>query len=129
MEKQSVLLWTFSLNQKQKENIMGLDQYVNKRVKKEDEVAYWRKNNQLQGWFEEQFDIQNCGEVELTEAIVKQLIEDIGDGLDTVYGFFYGQNIMNEDERAKLIKTFKDILKSIQDDKEDKYTFYYTCWY
>ena len=86
---------------------MGLDQYAyiaskaNSEYESTQELAYWRKHPNLQGWMEKLFfekggtcDTFNGVEVELTWDDVHKLEQDIKSGamaaLGTV-GFFFGE--------------------------------------
>lgn len=107
---------------------MGLDQYLEKVIVKEEteEVEYWRKNNQLQGWFEENCDQQNCIPTTLTIELVEKLLKDIDSGLNQTDGFFYGKSAMDEEQTQNLVKTFEAVLEDI---KENNTTYQYNCWY
>jgi hypothetical protein len=108
---------------------MGLDQYtylVEKSTGIEEELDYWRKNNQLQGWFEKNTGIENCQNIYLTTEMCDKLIEDIKAGLPSTEGFFYGNYSMDQEQMKQLIQTFEDY-KSIIDDEDTQ--IYYTCWY
>lgn len=55
------------------------------------ELFYWRKFNPLQGWFEANFNIQNCETVSLSLAILDKLEYDMNaEHLKSTSGFFYG---------------------------------------
>lgn len=76
---------------------MGLDQYAfittdtlkelnshsNKR-KNLAEIWYGRKINPLQGYFEDNYNIENCGFVEITSIIVEQIEEFAVNDLNTL---------------------------------------------
>ena len=104
----SVCDLTVKFKRKQVENKMGLDQYAyiagradtNWDDTNRQELAYWRKHPNLQGWMEKLFaqkggkcDTFNGVELELTWDDVDQLEKDIKSGkvssLNTV-GFFFG---------------------------------------
>lgn len=103
---------------------MGLDQYLNKADGTE--VKYWRKNNQLQGWFEEHCGQENCVPTQLNEGLVKKLLEDIDKGLSETEGFFYGSCAMDNEEVQDLKDTFTDVLKDME---ENNTQYEYNCWY
>ena len=109
---------------------MGLDIYVERRPRSEsEEVAYWRKQNALQGWFEKNYNIENCGEVILTEEVVNKLLVDLENQiLEPTEGFFYGSDKPLSDEWFKdMHKEWSDILSQIK--MNPGYEYYYTCWY
>jgi hypothetical protein len=89
---------------------MGLDQYafaVNNNGEKE-ELAYWRKHPNLQGWMENLWESKgrpgdrnenntlgdfNCIPVELTKEDLDNLERDITNAsLPSTGGFFFGEN-------------------------------------
>ena len=91
---------------------MGLDQFaytVNNNGEKE-EIAYWRKHPNLQGWMENLWESKgrpnahkdenqiglsefNCVPVELTREDLDNLEEDItNNNLPLTGGFFFGEN-------------------------------------
>ena len=112
---------------------MGLDQNVNKREKTtSEEVAYWRKEHPLQGWFEDNYQIENCGEVILTQEVVDKLLEDLKDKeLHATCGFFYGcrdsgEEVPNEWFES-MIEEWSDIRNQVINNED--YEYYYTCWY
>jgi hypothetical protein len=111
---------------------MGLDQYLNKVVVKKQtkEVECWRQNNQLQGWFEENFDQQNCVPTTLNrhniEMLDKLLSELKKASLPITEGFLYGSDEMNKEEYEDLIKIFTAVhIDIIENDAE----YEYNCWY
>ena len=85
---------------------MGLDQYAyvaskaNDDYEKRQDIAYWRKHPNLQGWMEKLYEAKggteefNGVELELTWEDVDMLEKDIKSGvvagLDTT-GFFFGK--------------------------------------
>ena len=86
--------------------MMGLDQYAYLAARQADEwdnhqeLAYWRKHPNLQGWMEKLFldkggncDSFNGIELELTWDDVDRLEQDIQAGkLPSTQGFFFGNN-------------------------------------
>jgi len=108
---------------------MGLDQNVYRRTEKgeDEEVLYWRKFNALQGWFEDNYNQENCGDTDLTEDVIEALLKTIEDKeLEPTVGFFYGsQEPATDEEYAELKEQFENILKQVK----EGYKFYYTCWY
>ena len=108
---------------------MGLDQYVYKRNKntgEEQELAYWRKNNQLQGWFEKNTGMQNTEMVTLSVDMCNKIIDDIRAGLEPTEGFFYGNFNMDKKQEEELVNQFEEFAAIIDD---GEYEVYYYCWY
>ena len=111
---------------------MGLDQYLNKVVVKQEveEVQQWRKNNQLQGWFEEYCNQQNCVPTKLNNyniEILEQLLKDLEDKkLKKTEGFFYGSGKMDDDEYSELLEIFSKVYKDIVENDAE---YEYDCWY
>ena len=104
--------------------------YVERKLRvPAEEVAYWRKENALQGWFEEKYGIENLGKVVLTEELIDELLEDLKDHeLKPTEGFFYGSNEDLDDEWFEvMIREWKNIKAQIIANKD--YEYYYTCWY
>ena len=102
--------------------------WVSKRDKDNTEIAYWRKENALHGWFEKNYQVENCGEVNLPEETINQLLEDLENHkLEPTTGLFYGTNEELDDEWFDtMIKQWKDIKQKLI---ESDIQFYYTCWY
>ena len=91
---------------------MGLDQYayVNSQEDTRNEMAYWRKHPNLQGWMEQLWESKgrplehmsdpeyfdgsfNCIPVELTMEDIEKLEKDIlYGGLPGTTGFFFGED-------------------------------------
>lgn len=107
---------------------MGLDQYLYK-VQRE-EICYWRKNNQLQGWFEKYCNQQNCIPTNLNKdniELLDQLLVDLSaKALPITEGFFYGKEGMTSEEYDELIELFTEVRKDII---ENDATYEYDCWY
>lgn len=54
---------------------MGLDMYIFDQ--ENDELVYWRKANQINGWFNRVFDgVENTTQYPLTKEILIELVED-----------------------------------------------------
>ncbi|MFA7029618.1 MAG: hypothetical protein WC179_05045 [Candidatus Cloacimonadaceae bacterium] len=107
---------------------MGLDQYLNKRIDGEmEEVEYWRKNNQLQGWFERNYNQENCVPTPITKELVDKLLDDLETkNLPTTEGFFYGSFFLEPDEYEELIDIFTKVRQDIIDNNAE---YEYNCWY
>lgn len=126
---------------------MGLDQHAF-RVKKNtlktptdngdrinddaEEIAYWRKHPNLQGWMEDLYFRKggkessfNCVDVQLTWEDLEELEKDINEQqLPETKGFFFGDN--SDDYYKKEDLQF--IEKALEDIK-DGYEIYYTSWW
>ena len=149
---------------------MGLDQYFEiqkKRSEKEleeeirrifineqpsdqeiENMAYFRKFNALQNYFEEKFNLDNCEKVIMEDYIYEDLLdrttkvltahqqktqteaEEIAIKLlPNTEGFFYGSQEYDEyyyEDVEKLIDDLQRMKKMELDDDED---IIYTCWY
>ena len=80
---------------------MGLDQYAmaRKEGQEDQEISYWRKHPNLQGWMEQLYREKggegefNCVDVELNAANLDQLEYDLQfNQLPETQGFFFGDN-------------------------------------
>lgn len=122
---------------------MGLDQYAMRRKgalpdavdfpsrEDDEEIAYWRKHPNLQGWMEELYrskggksDAFNCDNVAITAEDL-DLLEDavIRDALPHTSGFFFGAS-MPEDREDDLafIRAAREVIASGD-------SVYYTSWW
>lgn len=119
---------------------MGLDQYI-EHVDLDEELFYYRKVNQLQNYFEDKHDIDNCGKVILTENIVKDILNRVNQVLEnnelaeelfpTTNGFFYGGTDYDE-YYYNIIKVIKENMNKLLNDYSEDLSngkIYYTCWY
>jgi hypothetical protein len=90
-------------------------------------VESFRKNSQLQGWFEKHYNIRNLQNIRLTKQIIDKLLLDIENKkLEVVEGILYGEEEMDMEDEEKLIETLKYVEKEII---ENNKVFLYTCWY
>jgi len=112
---------------------MGLDQYasVRKDGQEDQEIAYWRKHPNLQGWMEDLWRSKggegefNCVEVELTFEDLEQLEESIeGAELPETSGFFFG-NDSSDYYREQDLEFIADASEAI----EQGYKVIYTSWW
>ena len=103
---------------------MGLDAYIYK-IEEEGEtlVQYYCKNNQLQGFFEEHYDQENCEYTDITVEVCDKLMEA---NLRVTEGFFYGGFMMDKEQREEMNKLFMMIKDDITRN-EAEYKYY--CWY
>jgi len=136
---------------------MGLDQYAYSKDSKgeEQELAYWRKHNRLQGWMEELWEDKgrpnyeptdngvlgdfNCVPLPITNEDLDALEENVcSKTLPETGGFFFGDDSFEwEDENGKAYEKndyyYKEddidfIEKARQALKEGK-EVYYNCWW
>lgn len=127
---------------------MGLDQYIfrvkgkklesSKDIKDDDKIAYFRKVNCLQNYFEQKHEIENC----VPHVISLDDIKDILDKVDKVLenhslaeqlfpncvGFFYGSLDYGE-EYFDDLKEIKKAFSFILEEWKEEDNFYYYCWY
>lgn len=127
---------------------MGLDMYIFRQKKGNQdrnsmqEVAYWRKANQIRGWFEENVGIDNSAYSKLNIENLEDLLADcyavlenrnnvprILDIMPPSEGFFFGSNDIGEhyfDQVERTIEFIKNIIKTTNFEKEEIY--YYEWW-
>ena len=109
-------------------------EYVNGRVSKPREIAYWRKHPNLHGWMERLWNKRNGGnqdgnnfngiELELTYEDLEILELDIISGsLPGTSGFFFGES---DDKRAADDLEF---IKDARDAINEGYTVFYDSWW
>lgn len=113
---------------------MGLDQYANARSKlslENEELAYWRKHPNLQGWMEELYHEKggtedfNCVEVELTLEDLDALEKCVSDGgLPPTTGFFFGSP-SDERYREQDLEFIEKAREAIANGKQ----VYYSSWW
>jgi len=99
-------------------------EYVNTKVSRPRELAYWRKHPNLHGWFQQEWENQgntgsfNGDELEITWDMLDRLESDVREGrLPPTQGFFFGDNAdaeyYNDDlefirnARAEIFSGFK----------------------
>ena len=134
---------------------MGLDQYAYaENGEEQEELAYWRKHNRLQGWMEQLWHDKgkpnnhnepnpmgefNCIPVQLSLSDLEQLEAHIVDKkLPETAGFFFGDDSydwLDENEnpfdegdyyyKETDLKFIEDARKAIDDGKK----VYYNCWW
>ena len=114
---------------------MGLDMYAH-RVKKE-EIAYWRKHNRLQGWFEQEYykahsDATefNCTDLYVTVEMLDRLELDINeDALPKTEGFFYGTDSYSWEERKDMKNYDLDFITTARKALSEGDHIVYSCWW
>lgn len=127
---------------------MGLDMYLEKRKKnvpdaEYEEVAYWRKANQIREWFvnhlEEMEPDSNCQYFEVDEDILEQLVADCREVLKykdmahvllpTSSGFFFGNTEYDEWYFEDLKETVTMLTKILEEtDWKTEEVAYYEWW-
>lgn len=123
---------------------MGLDMYLEKRKansEEYEEVAYWRKANQIREWFNSHLEngVENCEYVQVSKEDLEQLLEDCKkvlenhdlaeDLLPTSSGCFFGSTAYDEwyfEDLEDTIKMLEKILK--ETDFENESIYYYEWW-
>jgi hypothetical protein len=97
----------------------------------ENEIAYWRKHPNLQGWMEQLWRSKgndgefNCVDVELTAADLDQLEYDMRfNQLPETQGFFFGNN---SDDYYK--EADEEFIREARQYLSDGYKIVYTSWW
>lgn len=123
---------------------MGLDMYLHCRRKGDapsmhDEVGYWRKANQIHGWFVEnvQAGVDDCGEYAVTvdqlktlKGLCEEVLGDKGKAAELLpprQGFFfgsYGYEAWYYDDLARTV----DIIDKCLGMPEDTELVYQSSW-
>jgi hypothetical protein len=134
---------------------MGLDQYAYAQEGEEqEEIAYWRKHNRLQGWMEELWEDKgkpnlsdeaspmgdfNCVPVELTLSDLEQLEAHVENKeLPETGGFFFGNDSFSWEKengeeyeendyyyKADDLEFIGKARKAIEEGKK----VFYNCWW
>lgn len=122
---------------------MGLDQYIYKVTEldftSKEEIAYFRKANSLQGYFEEKNHIDNLEYHRISKEDAEDILSRVTQVLNDISlapklfpscgGFFYGSTDYDEwyiDDLKSIQEIFSKILEE-WNDKECE--FYYQSWY
>jgi len=117
---------------------MGLDQYIERRVLKKEEIFYWRKFGELQNLMEqiwrEQNQFQdnkefNCVELILTTEVCDRVIKAIKNNeMPDHSGFFFGAPNTDDKEFLKdTIMKFKQIKNELEEYPDQEIIYY--AWY
>lgn len=123
---------------------MGLDIYIQKKVRLSKELAYFRKVNFLIPFIEDYYDItelENCEEIELDKYCIeeliircKQVLEDNSKAeelLPVEGGFFFGSTEYDQGyfEDVQLVKdTCLNLLEEFSSLKDGEYITF-SIWY
>ncbi|MDT2914439.1 hypothetical protein [Lactococcus lactis] len=124
------------------------DQEIENMLYFTSELAYFRKFNALQNYFEKKFNLDNCEKVIMEDYIYEDLLDRTTKVLNAhqqktqteaeeiaikllpnTEGFFYGSQEYDEyyyEDVEKLIDDLQRMKKMELDDDED---IIYTCWY
>ena len=137
---------------------MGLDQYAYSKDSngEEQEIAYWRKHNRLQGWMEQLWEDKgrpnfldgaeetgmgdfNCVPLPITEEDLDDLEDNVcGKTLPDTHGFFFGDDSFEwEDENGNSFEEndyyYKeddiDFIEKARQALKEKKEVYYNCWW
>jgi hypothetical protein len=116
---------------------MGLDQYAHGVMRglsgeeKKDELSYWRKHPNLQGWMELKYREKggsgefNCVEVSLTESDLNELECAVeARELPETFGFFFG-----EDDSEYFIDHDLEFIRKARKALRDGCEVVYSSWW
>ena len=120
---------------------MGLDMYfyvenrADDEIKEPQEFSYYRKFNALQGYFEKNFALENCGRVQITKEIREDLLNIINEILEdqnkaeellpVQQGFFYGTYEYDDFYFQDLYSLERDLIH-MKFINYDEYNLYFT---
>ena len=121
---------------------MGLDQWLCKRPvtnDEEDRIIYWRKCNQIHGWFDKQCNgIMNCEEYDISYGQIEELKDTCQKVLDNHelasellpvnVGCFFGSYNYDDGYFYDLEYTIKS-LDELLDESDVSDEFYYHAWW
>jgi hypothetical protein len=132
---------------------MGLDMYLSRKSidvklkiidaleeKEYEEVAYWRKANQIHNWFANNVGaVENCEEYEVSKENLLLLLNMCKivlnnnklaeEYLPTTSGFFFGDTEYNQYYFNDIEKTIEILNKILEETDFDKQKiFYYASW-
>ena len=126
---------------------MGLDQYAyavnpNQTIeekesgKGQEEIAYWRKHNRLQGWMEKLYrekggkEVFNCEDVVLTLEDLDNLEKVIQDrDLPETSGFFFGHDSYSEYKEWGLKEADERFIKDAREAIKAGKMIVYSSWW
>lgn len=107
----------------------------------EEEVAYWRKANQIRNWFVEHLEepVENCGNSTVTKENIEQLLEDCkrclankdkaADIIPTSSGFFFGDTTYDDYYYQQIENTAEKMESILNDmDWENNSLIYHEWW-
>lgn len=135
---------------------MGLDMYLFRRKKfrendpefnelaadKRKEVCYWRKANEIRGWFVEHTGLKeddNCRYIELNKELLEELRDDClfvlenknraDEVIPTTSGFFFGSTEYDEGYFEDLRYTLRKVDEILDTTDFDTEVIEYTDWW
>jgi len=112
-------------------NIMGLDQWMKKRKGDvEEEIAYWHKHPNLQGWMKELWSKDHIGEFNLTKVFLSK--EDLDElervvksgTLSPTSGFLFG-----DDFCAHYYAHDLEAIEKARQAIDEGFDVYYESWW
>ena len=115
---------------------MGLDMYLDRS---DGEEIYWRKANQIEGWFARRGLAQNGQYVSVSYEELKQLLfacervsedhELASEILPRTSGFFFGSQEYDEWYFKDIEFTIEELTRLLNDPDASKYKYtYYESW-
>lgn len=124
---------------------MGLDMYLTKRRRgsgaEQELVAYWRKANQIHGWFERNVTdgyIENCELYPVCLENLNCLMSDCrlvlsdhskaSDVLPCEEGFFFGSQVYDDCYFENVAETERMLAQVISEAADDEELFYHAWW-
>lgn len=109
----------------------------------EERAAYWRKANHIHNWFvaHVQDNVDDCGEYEVTQEHLEQLLKDCTEvingvvtqeeGLPTKSGFFFGSTEYGEYYKDAIMKTIdicNMLIPIMKESKHEVDIYYHSSW-
>ena len=93
------------------------------------ELWYGRKENEIQGFFERNYNHENCDDTLITQELLDKLREELESGqLVKTTGFFYGMGASDEAYLRGAVENFISIAeKALADDSLTDVRYW--CWY
>lgn len=119
---------------------MGLDMYMFKRKKAVEEVAYWRKANQVREWFANTLEnFHDNGDTPVTREELEELVDTCkkvlsnhelaSELLPTSAGFFFGSQAYDDGYFYDLEITVEMLTKIIEETDWETEEVLYSEWY
>ena len=127
---------------------MGLDMYMNRRLKTDTkgdyakEVAYWRKANQIRQWIVNHTEMKkedNCEIIPMTKELLEQLVKDCAEVIanpkcatkimPTSSGFFFGSTEYDEWYFQDLRNTIEQVGEILETTDFVNEVVEYTEWW
>lgn len=127
---------------------MGLDMYMNRKLKTDtkgdyaNEVAYWRKANQIRQWIVNHTEMKeedDCEVIPMTKELLEQLVKDCAEVIanpefapkimPTSSGFFFGSTEYDEWYFQDLRDTIQQVEKILKTTDFVNEVIEYTEWW